>query len=106
MPKTDLLLFEASTEDALRRLVSLRADVIIVDDSPKLGVKAMRAAIDAAPSVPVIALTAKGDAETVATYTMAGARECLEKRFQLDELKSAVDECLKDSSTVLSHIDV
>lgn len=93
LPKTDLLLVEKSVSDALRRLISLRADVILLDDGRQFGLDALRQLSHAAPTVPVIALLSTNHADTIAAYTMAGARTCIVKPFQLDELEAAIEHC-------------
>ena len=94
LPKTDLLLFEGSIEEGLRRLITIDADAIILDDAPHLGLDALHRLAEEAPEIPVAALSARGDPETKASYTMAGARVCIIKPFECEELGRALDECL------------
>lgn len=98
-PKTDLLLIEPTAEDALRRLISVQADVLILDDAPTLGLHALKKLVDGAPATPVIALLARGDAECIASYTMGGARICLRKPFRHEELIKAVEDCVRRHET-------
>ena len=93
LPKIDLLLVEKSVPDALRRLVSIRPDAIVLDDSRSLGIDALRQLVDAAPTVPVIALLSSGHADAAAAYFMAGARACIAKPFSLEELEDAFERC-------------
>ncbi len=93
LPKTDLLLVENSVPDVLRRLVSLRPDAIVLDDARGLGLDALRQLIDAAPTVPVVALVSTTHADAAAAYYGAGARVCIAKPFQLDELEEAFERC-------------
>ncbi len=94
LPKTDLVLIENTVEDALRRLVSVQADAILIDDAPNLGRKALGALLGAAPTTPLIVLSSRGDGETLASYTLLGARACIVKPFSCAALTGAIDECL------------
>lgn len=98
LPKSDLLLVEKSVPDALRRLISVRPDVILLDDARHLGLDALRQLIDAAPTAPIVALLSTGHAETVAAYAMAGARHCILKPFKLDEIEDVIAKCLANDS--------
>jgi len=91
LPERDLLLFEPSLPQGLRRLISLRPDAVVVDDGPQLGREAIRRLREAAPTVPVIAISSRGDAETLANFLLAGARACVAKPFSCDDLRRAVD---------------
>jgi len=95
LPKTDLLIVENSVSDALRRLVSLRADAVLVDDSRSLGYAAAQEILSAAPSVPVIALVGNDRPETVAAYMTAGVRGCIAKPFRLDEFEGVLETALR-----------
>lgn len=94
LPATDLLLFESSIDEALRRLVSVHADVVIIDDAPALGLEAVQAIGGAMPNMPVLALSGKGSPDAMGTYVMNGARQCLAKPFQCEDLEQAIDKCL------------
>ena len=90
LPTTDLLLFENTIDDALRRLVSVNADVVIVDDAPTLGLQAVQAIGEAVPNMPVLVLSGKGSPDAMGTYVMNGARQCLAKPFQCEDLEQAL----------------
>ena len=91
LPDEDLALFEWTTDDAIRRIVSLKADMIIVDDTPRLGRDAVRSLHEAAPDIPVLALTRWDDAETISELVQAGATRCLTKPFSCHELAISLD---------------
>ena len=100
LPSTDLMLFERSLEEAVRRLISIKADVAVVDDTPRLGMAALRRLQDTAPEMPVIVLCARGDSDTIATYTMAGARQCLAKPYSCDQLCETIAQVLANENDV------
>lgn len=100
LPESDLILFENSVDEALRRLISVEVDAIVLDDGPRLGVKALKALLQAMPTLPVIALSARSGNDTLAAYTLAGARRCIVKPFQCEELSSALDACIKPPAPV------
>ena len=91
--------FESGVDGALRRLISMHADAIILDDTPSLGLGALTRIMKAAPHVPIVALSARGDAETRAGFTLAGARACLSKPFSCDALMTALDEVAEPPDT-------
>lgn len=91
MREEDLLLFEQSVEDAGRRLVSLQADGILVDDAPQLGVDALVALRGIAPDTPIAVLTARNDTLSEANFIRNGAAGFLTKPFSQEELT----ECLR-----------
>ena len=95
LQETDLVLIEPTVEHALRRLIGVKADVVIVDDAPALGAKALAGIAEAAPSTPILALSARSDAETLAGMTLAGARSCLSKPFSCQELQMALSQLLR-----------
>jgi signal transduction histidine kinase/CheY-like chemotaxis protein len=90
LPKSDLLIFEPTLDEAGRRLVSLQADAILLDDGPRLGEEAISAVKAIAPGVPVIALSARGDLVTQAGLIRAGADQVLVKPFGFEELCAAL----------------
>lgn len=90
LPETDLVLFEPGVDAAARRLVSLQADAILVDDSPSLGVHVIPALRATTPGTRIIALTARNDLLTHAGLTKAGADVVLLKPFSCDELNRVV----------------
>lgn len=97
IPKTDLLLLENSVDDALRRMVSMQADVVILDDGPRLGMEALPALREGLPLAArngrrpsIVVLSGRSDVETTAGYIHAGAERCLPKPFRLDDLQEAL----------------
>lgn len=97
IPKTDLLLLENSVDDALRRMVSMQADVILLDDGPRLGMDALPALRDGLPVAAqhgrrpgIVVLSGRSDMETTAAFMHAGAERCLPKPFRLDDLQEAL----------------
>ncbi len=100
LSKSDLLLIEKSIPDALRRLISVRPDVILLDDARHLGLEAARQLVAAAPTAPIVALLSTGHAETVAAYAMAGVRTCVVKPFQIEEIEAAIEKCAAGESFV------
>lgn len=93
LPKSDLLIFESTLDAAGRRLVSLQADAILLDDGPRLGGEALGAVKAIAPGVPVVALSARGDLVTQASLTRAGADHVLVKPFSQEDLESILAKC-------------
>jgi len=91
IPETDLLLCEGSLEKAVRRLISIKADAVIIDDAPGLSHQAISRVLEAAPGVPIIVLAARSDPESLAGFTLAGARACVVKPFACASLQSAID---------------
>lgn len=71
--ETSVVFVEHAVEDALRRMITVPADIILVDDTPKLGVDALAKLREHAPDVPIIAVLSRGDTETHASYVVAGA---------------------------------
>lgn len=86
LPATDLLICESSVGDALRRLISIDADVLILDDGPSLGREALGRIREARPSMPVVVLVSRNDRDTLAGYALEGAKICLPKPFSCEEL--------------------
>lgn len=101
LPKTDLLLFEHSLEDGMRRLVSMAADVVILDDSSAFGLTALNTLTSLIPGTPVLVLTSKGGNDIVASFTLAGAEACISKPFNCDELVQNVNTCIAKSNTAV-----
>lgn len=91
LPEGDLLLQEATADDALRRLISIRPDVAIVDDVRGLGANALRQIRQAIPAVPVVVLTSRDDGELIAQFKVAGAAACLAKPFSCDALRDTME---------------
>jgi len=95
LPETDLLLLESTVERALRRLISLKVDAVLIDDTPRLGQQALARFQEAAPGLPNVVFAARSDAETLASYTMAGARATIPKPFSCDDLSHALHKVLQ-----------
>jgi len=93
MPNTDLVLIEPSIEDGLRRLISIVADVILIDESPNLSLEAIQEIKQSSPGTPVILLAVQNNAESMAAFLQAGVTECITKPFDCDELENAVSRC-------------
>lgn len=100
LPETSLVLTESRVSDGLRRMITIKADVVILDDAPSLGRGAIQAIKDAFQETPVIVLTSRGDAETRASYVLGGAAACVVKPFSCDDLLSAVNEARKPAPKV------
>jgi len=98
LPRTDLLLFESNVQDALRRLIATRADIILLDDARHLGVDALRQLIEAAPETPVVVLASSNKPEAHAAYTLAGARDCVPKPFKCEDLERAIAAFVDDKT--------
>ncbi len=94
LPSTDLLLFEASAAAAVRRLISMRADALIIDDAPSLGLEAFRHVQERGPAPPAIMLSSRTDNETLAGCMLAGVSKTLAKPFNCVELRQAIDEAV------------
>ncbi len=94
LPKSDLLLIENTLDEALRRLVSVKVDLILLDDSPHLGIRALRAVAEETPDTPVIIISGRSDGESLASYTRAGARAHLLKPFNCDDLAVVTNRCI------------
>ncbi|MCH7910415.1 MAG: response regulator, partial [Candidatus Hydrogenedentes bacterium] len=99
LPDTDLLLVESSTQGALRQLISVQADVILLDDAPRLGMDALRVLHTQVPAharsgspIPIIVLSSRSDQAAIAAYTAAGAQRCLVKPFKCEALLDLIQE--------------
>ena len=99
LPKSDLPIFEATLDNASRRLVSLQADAIILDDAPGLGGETIAPIKAVAPGVPLIALSGRGDLVTQAGLTRAGADRVLVKPFSCEVLRDAIDKLAQRQET-------
>jgi nitrogen-specific signal transduction histidine kinase/DNA-binding NarL/FixJ family response regulator len=100
MPNTDLVLIEPSIEDGLRRLISIVADVILIDENPSLTLESIQEVKLSAPNTPVILLAVQSNAESMAAYLQAGVTECITKPFDVEELENAVSRCAASSIPV------
>lgn len=87
-------IFESDVDAALRRLISIHADAIILDDTPTLGLAALAQVLKTAPHLPLIALSARGDSETRAGFMLAGAAACLAKPFSYENLLGALNQVI------------
>lgn len=85
-----LVLAESGLTQALRRLVTLHPDIIILDDAPMLGLSALPQVRQAAPGVPIVVIASRGDTETRANFLVAGANACVPKPFSCDSLIAAM----------------
>lgn len=92
--ESSVVFVEHTVEDALRRMITVPADLILVDDTPRLGVDALAKFKLHAPNLPVVAVLSRGDTETHASYIVAGARACITKPFSFDDLNRVVNEAL------------
>ncbi len=90
-PEGDLLLFEDRIDAAGRRLVSLQADAIVLDDAPGLGMEALAPIKALAPGTPVIVIASRGDLVTQAAFTRGGADASVAKPFSCETLRAEVD---------------
>jgi signal transduction histidine kinase/DNA-binding response OmpR family regulator len=100
LPETDLLLFEGALNKALRRLIAIRVDAVIIDDAPSLAREALARVLECAPLTPVIMLSSRSDAESLAGFTLAGARACVVKPFACEALRAAVEGVTRPRETV------
>jgi len=94
LKESSVVFVESSADAALRRSITAPIDVVIVDDTPKLGVSALARLRAALPSTPIVSLLARGDTETRANFVMAGARVCVAKPFSVVELQDALDAAI------------
>ncbi|MGI6461960.1 MAG: ATP-binding protein [Candidatus Hydrogenedentales bacterium] len=93
LPETDLVLFEPSVDSALRRLISLQPDVLLLDDAVAASDTAPARLRENSPGTPLIVLSTRSDEETRAHFLLAGARECIPKPFSCDALRAALERC-------------
>ena len=91
LPNTNMLLFEYSLEDTLRRLVSITPDVILLDDSSSFGLPALQSLRAILPDTPILILTAHVGKDALSTYLMAGALACIPKPFDCTVLAQHID---------------
>lgn len=86
----DVVIPERTIETAARRLVSMQVDAVLLDDSPGLGIDAIRSLRAASPRTPVVAFSARGDLMTQAAITRAGAEGVVLKPFSCESLTDAL----------------
>lgn len=92
--ETSVVFIERTVDDALRRTVSVPADVILVDDTHKLGVDALTRLQSELSGIPIIGVLGRGDTETRASYVVAGAAATVTKPFSCEDLNKVIDEAL------------
>ena len=90
LPENDLVLIESTVDAALRRLISIKADVAIIDDTPLLGRRALATFRETAAAIPVVILASRNNPETLAGFTLGGARACLPKPFSCEALRAVL----------------
>lgn len=95
LPETDLVLFHAALDDLLRRLVAMSADLIIIDDSPRVAPEVFARIQETAPGTPILVLASHNDPETLARFTLAGVRACLPKPFSCEDLRTSVERVVR-----------
>ena len=81
-----LFYIEPDVEAALRRMISVRPDAVIVDEGPQLGREAIKQLNEHVPGVPLVALTSRPQADVHASYIMAGVQSVVNKPFQYEKL--------------------
>jgi len=94
LPETDFVILEPSLDRALRRLISVKVDALVVDDSPHLGHQALSRLVESFPQIPAIVLSGRGGPEHLAAWTLSGARACVVKPFSCEELRTAVERAI------------
>ncbi len=99
LPEQDLLVVEESIDDAIRRVVTSKPDLVLVDDSPRLTASDLDRLKPALRGVPMMILTSRCDSETRAAFMVGGARACIEKPFQCEALLSQIDELVDRPQT-------
>ncbi|MBI5092647.1 MAG: GAF domain-containing protein [Candidatus Hydrogenedentes bacterium] len=92
LPENDLVLIEPSVDAALRRMISIKADAAIVDDTPQLGRHALSRLREAVPAMPIVMLASRSNPETLAGFTLGGARACLPKPFSCEALRQVLSQ--------------
>jgi signal transduction histidine kinase/CheY-like chemotaxis protein len=91
LPENDLLLIEPNVDETMKRLIGTKADLLIVDDTPRLRPDELVKVHAAHPDVPMLVLSARYDTESLAAFIVAGARRCVAKPFTCEALLEAVD---------------
>ncbi len=94
LPETDLVICESSVDQALRRVISTDADVILLDDSPRFQRDALSRFSELKPNTPVIVLSSRGNTETLAALRLDGAFACVVKPFSCETLKNAMNSAI------------
>ena len=96
---SNLVLFERSVDDALRRLIAIRTDLVIVDDAAAASPNALAKLKATLPKLPIVVLANRGDSGTLAHFILQGARECVVKPFQCDDLVQTVERVLSGNGS-------
>ncbi|MBN2311368.1 MAG: GAF domain-containing protein, partial [Candidatus Hydrogenedentes bacterium] len=97
--ETDLVLVEPTVEEALRRLIAIKADAVIVDDAPGLGRHAVARLAESLSGTPLLALSSRDDPEARAALNLAGARAVLVKPFSCDDLRNTLSQATREPGT-------
>ncbi|GMW00677.1 MAG: hypothetical protein AMXMBFR84_18140 [Candidatus Hydrogenedentota bacterium] len=100
LPDASVALFEPNVEQAIRRMIAVNADVVILDDWRTQGRDALRQLRGVSPDTPVIVLSNYSDSETLASYLLAGASAALPKPFNCADLHAAMDRARPLERTV------
>ncbi len=87
----DVLLCEATTGAAARRLVSLKVDIVIADTGNGGGEALVSDVKALAPEAPLLVLCDRLDPAAQAVLTRAGAAVCLAKPFDVACLREEID---------------
>ena len=90
LPSSDMLLCEHTLDDALRRMVSITPDVIILDDSPSFGLKTLQSLKATLPEIPIMVLSSNSSKDATNAYLVAGATACIPKPFDCAALAEHV----------------
>ena len=94
-------------EDAVKKAVSLKPDVVIMDlVMPKMdGAEATARIMNILPQTKIILLTTYGSANGVASALAAGAAGAMMKNADFDELASAIRKVASGEKAVSSEIE-
>ena len=94
-------------EDAVKKAVSLRPDVVIMDlVMPKMdGAEATARIMNILPQTKIILLTTYGSANGVASALAAGAAGAMMKNADFDELASAIRKVASGEKAVSAEIE-
>ena len=94
-------------EDAVKKAVSLKPDVVIMDlVMPKMdGAEATARIMNILPQTKIILLTTYGSANGVASALAAGASGAMMKNADFDELASAIRKVASGEKAVSSEIE-
>ena len=95
----DVLIAESSVNDAARRLIAIRADVLLLDDGPGLGCAALDTLHAAAPHTPIIVLSSRSGLATQAELRKAGADDVVIKPFSCETLRLAIERNMSGTAS-------